>query len=172
MLPALYERRLDETGVDFSTLYSTLGFHIQVMPDDEVRAAASRALNMMNTEIFKDVGRRMRPAALIPMHTPAEAIAELEFAVNQLGMRAAMTCNEVLRPHPEVVANAPELADYARHWTSLTLDRPYDYDPFWAKCVELKIAPAWRERLSAPARSAWLRYCPTRLLATGVPIAT
>ncbi len=142
MLPGLYEKRLDETGVDFSTLYSTLGFWIQVMPDDEVRAAAARALNMMNAEIFKDVSRRMRPAALIPMHTPDEAIGELEFAVNELGMRAAMTCNEVLRPHPEVVANAPELADYARHWTPLALDSPFDYDPFWAKCVELKIAPA------------------------------
>ncbi len=38
--------------------------------------------------------------------------------------------------------NAPELADYARHWTPLALDSPYDYDPFWAKCVELKVAPA------------------------------
>jgi len=142
MLPALFERRLDEAGVDFSTLYSTLGFWIQVMPDDEVRAAAARALNMMNAELFKDVSRRMRPAALIPMHTPNEAIGELEFAVKELGMQAAMTCNEVLRPHPEVVANAPELADYARHWTPLALDSPYDYDPFWAKCVELKVAPA------------------------------
>jgi predicted TIM-barrel fold metal-dependent hydrolase len=142
MLPGLYERRLDETGVDFCTLYTTLGFHIQVMPDDEVRAAASRALNMMNAEIFKDVSHRMRPSALIPMHTPDEAIGELEFAVNELGMQAAMICNEVLRPHPEVVANAPELADYARHWTPLALDSPYDYDPFWAKCVELKVAPA------------------------------
>ena len=142
MLPGLYERRLDEAGVDFSTLYSTLGFWIQVMPDDEVRAGAARALNMMNAELFKDVSRRMRPAALIPMHTPDEAIGELEFAVEELGMQAAMTCNEVLRPHPEVVANAPELADYARHWTPLALDSPYDYDPFWAKCVELKVAPA------------------------------
>lgn len=114
MLPGLYEKRLDEAGVDFCTLYSTLGFHIQVMPDNEVRAAASRALNMMNAEIFKDVSHRMRPSALIPMHTPEEAIEELEFAVRELGMGAAMICNEVLRPHPEVVANAPKLADYAR----------------------------------------------------------
>ena len=142
MLPGLYEKRLDEAGVDFCTLYSTFGFFIQVLPDDEVRAAASRALNMMNAEIFKDVSHKMRPAALIPMHTPDEAIAELEFAVTELGMNAAMICNEVIRPHPEVVAKAPELADYSRHWTSITLDSPYDYDPFWAKCVELKVAPA------------------------------
>jgi predicted TIM-barrel fold metal-dependent hydrolase len=142
MLPKLYERRLEEAGVDFCTLYSTYGFRIQVMPDDEVRAAACRALNMMNAEIFKDVSYWMRPSALIPMHTPDEAVAELEFAVNELGLQAAMTCNEVLRPHPEVVARAPELADYAMHWTPLALDSPYDYDPFWAKCVELKVAPS------------------------------
>lgn len=142
MLPGLYEKRLDEAGVDFCTLYSTYGFRIQVMPDDEVRAAACRAVNMMNAEIFKDVSTRMRPSALIPMHTPDEAVAELEFAVNELGMRAAMTCNEVIRPHPEVLARAPELADCARQYTPLALDSPHDYDPFWAKCVELKVAPA------------------------------
>lgn len=142
MLPRLYEQRLEEAGVDFCTLYSTYGFRLQVMPDDEVRAAACRALNMMNAEIFADVSYRMRPAALIPMHTPEEAVAELEFAVNTLGLKAAMTCNEVLRPHPEVMAKAPELAEYAMQWTPLALDAPYDYDPFWAKCVELKVAPA------------------------------
>ena len=142
MLPRLYEKRLDEAGVDFCTLYSTYGFRLQVMPDDEVRAAACRALNMMNAEIFKDVSHRMRPSALIPMHTPDEAIGELEFAVNELGLKAAMTCNEVLRPHPELAARAPELARLARQWTPLALDSPYDYDPFWARCVELKVAPA------------------------------
>jgi predicted TIM-barrel fold metal-dependent hydrolase len=142
MLAPLYQQRIDEAGVDFCTLYPTYGFRLQVLPDDEVRAAACRALNMMNAELFSDVAYRMRPAATIPMHTPDEAIGELEFAVKELGMKAAMTCNEVLRPHPEVMKNAPELADYALHWTPLALDSPYDYDPYWAKCVELGVAPA------------------------------
>ncbi len=142
MLPKLYEQRLEEAGVDFSTLYPTYGFFIQVLPQDDVRAAACRALNMMNAELFADVSRHMRPAALIPMHTPDEAIAELEFAATELGMKAAMTCNEVMRPHPEIVRNAPELAEYSIRWTPIALDAPYDYDPFWAKCLELGIPPA------------------------------
>ncbi len=142
MLPGLYKRRLDETGIDFSTLYPTFGFACQVLPDDEMRQASCRALNMMYADMFADVSDRMTPAAVIPMHTPEEAIAELEFAVNELGLRAAMTCNEVLRPNPEIAKQAPHLADVAREWTPLALDSPHDYDPFWAKCVELKVVPA------------------------------
>ena len=142
MLPRLYAMRLEEAGVDFTTLYGTFGFQCQVMPDDEMRQASCRALNMMYADMFGDVSNVMTPAAVIPMHTPEEAIAELEFAVNELGMRAAMTCNEVLRPDPEVAEAAPEYADATRAFSPLALDSPHDYDPFWAKCVELKVAPA------------------------------
>jgi predicted TIM-barrel fold metal-dependent hydrolase len=96
----------------------------------------------MYADMFKDVSDRMTPAAAIPMHTPQEAVEELEFAVNELGLKAAMTCTEVLRPHPDVAREAPHLADASRRWTPLGLDAPYDYDPFWAKCVELKVAPS------------------------------
>ena len=142
MLPRLYAQRLDEAGVDFATLYSTFGFRCQTLPDDEVRQAACRALNMMFADMFKDVSHRMTPAALIPMHTPEEAVAELEFAAKELGMRAAMTCSEVMRPDPEVARAAPQYADATRRYSPIALDSPYDYDPFWAKCVELGIAPS------------------------------
>jgi predicted TIM-barrel fold metal-dependent hydrolase len=142
MLPRLYAQRLDEAGVDFATLYPTYGFRCQVMPDDEVRQAACRALNIMYADMFKDVRHRMTPAAVIPMHTPEEAVAELEFAVKELGMKAMMSANEVLRPDPDVAAEAPQYAEATRRYTPLALDSPYDYDPFWAKCVELGVAPA------------------------------
>ena len=142
MLPRLYAQRLDEAGLDFVTLYPTYGFRCQVMPDDEMRQASCRALNMMYADMFKDVGDRMTPAAVIPMHTPEEASAELEFAVKELGLKAAMTANEVIRPDPEVAADAPQYADATRGYSPLALDSPYDYDLFWAKCVELKVAPA------------------------------
>ncbi len=74
MLPKLYARRLEEAGIDFCTLYSTMGFRCQVIQDDEVRQASCRALNMMYVDMFKDHSDRMTPAALIPMHTPDEAI--------------------------------------------------------------------------------------------------
>ncbi|MDX1486377.1 MAG: amidohydrolase family protein, partial [Alphaproteobacteria bacterium] len=142
MLPHLYAQRLDEAGVDFATLYPTFGFRCQVMPDDEVRQASCRALNMMYADMFKDVGHRMTPAAVIPMHTPEEACEELEFAVKELGLRAAMSANEVIRPDPQVAAEAPQYAEATRRYSNLGIDSPYDYDKFWAKCVELKVAPA------------------------------
>ena len=142
MLPRLYALRLEEAGVDFATLYGTYGFRCQVMPDDELRQASCRALNMMYADMFKDVSHIMTPAAVIPMHTPEEACAELEFAVKELGMRAAMTCNEVIRPDPKVAEEAPQYADATRTYSPIALDAPYDYDKFWAKCVELKVAPA------------------------------
>ncbi|MDP6175766.1 MAG: amidohydrolase family protein, partial [Rhodospirillales bacterium] len=138
MLPNLYARRIEEVGLDFCTLFPTLGFGIQVMPEDDVRAAACRAANMMYADMFKDQTRNMTPAALIPMHTPEEAIGELEFAVKELGFRAIMTCNEVLRPPAGLAGAGPGEMQY----TPIALDSPYDYDPFWAKCVELKVAPA------------------------------
>jgi predicted TIM-barrel fold metal-dependent hydrolase len=142
MLPNLYALRLEEAGCDFSTLYPTLGFRIQVIPDDEVRAAACRAMNMMYAEMFKDVKDKMTPAALIPMNTPQEAIAETEFAVTELGLKALMTCNEVVRTPKVVLERAPELAGLVREYSPLAIDSPYDYDPFWAKCLELKVCPA------------------------------
>jgi len=142
MLPRLYAQRLDEAGVDFATLYPTYGFRCQVMPDDEMRQASCRALNMMYADMFKHVGDRMTPAAVIPMHTPEEAIKELEFVVNELGLKAIMSANEVLRPDPRVSAEAPQYADATRSYSPLAMNSPYDYDPFWAKCVELKVVPA------------------------------
>ncbi len=142
MLPRLYALRLEEAGVDFSTIYATIGFNAQVMPDDEIRQAACRALNMMYADMFKEVSHKMTPAAIIPMNTPEEAIAEVEFAVTELGMKALMTCNEVVRPDPTVLAEAPHLAKHAMKYNPLAIDSPLDYDPFWAKCVELKVVPA------------------------------
>jgi predicted TIM-barrel fold metal-dependent hydrolase len=142
MLPKLYSQRLAESGVDFSTVYPTVGFSVQTMRDDEVRQAGCRALNMMYADMFADVKRTMTPAALIPMHTPDEAIAEVEFAVKELGFKALMTCNEATRTPKLVMEEAPHLKDRVLEYSPLAIDSPYDYNPFWAKCLELKVVPA------------------------------
>ncbi|MSQ52088.1 MAG: amidohydrolase [Betaproteobacteria bacterium] len=142
MLPRLYAKRLEEAGVDFSTIYPTLGFTMQTIPDDELRRVGCRAMNMMYADMFRDVRDKMTPAALIPMNTPEEAIEELEFAVKELGMRALMTANEVSRTPKVIMAEAPHLAGKVREYSPLAIDSPYDYDPFWAKCLELKVVPA------------------------------
>ena len=55
---------------------------------------------MLYADMFKDVGDRVRPVALIPTFTPQEGIAELEFAVRELGHKAVMIGTEYIRPVP------------------------------------------------------------------------
>ena len=57
---------------------------------DRPRRAAARAYNVVAAEYFRPFADRMTPAAIIPMHTPEEAIEELEFAVKQLGYKVGM----------------------------------------------------------------------------------
>jgi hypothetical protein len=85
----------------------------------------------------------MTPAAVIPAHTPEEAIEELEFAVNVLGFKAAVLPSHVRRPIPAAAGLPAELAHYATYIDKLGLDSEYDYDPLWRKCIELKVAPTF-----------------------------
>ena len=66
--------------------------------DAEVRQVACRALNAFNAEVYCPYADRMTPVAQIPMHTPAEAIAELDYAVGELGLKAIMINGIVHRP--------------------------------------------------------------------------
>ena len=63
----------------------------------ELRQVACRALNIINAESYGPYRDRMTPAAVIPMNTPDEAIAELEYAVQELGLKVAMI-GHVARP--------------------------------------------------------------------------
>ena len=141
MLPKLRSERMEELGIDFSIVYTTMGL-LQIRDhDDELRQASCRALNMMHADMFRDYAYRMTPAAVIPMHTPEEAIVELEHSVKELGMKAAMVAGVVTRPIPAAKRLAGDGWKHS-HWVdSLGLGSAYDYDPVWAKLVELKVAP-------------------------------
>lgn len=140
MLPDLFRARFDDLGVDYAVIY-TSQFQFGNYRDEELRRAGCRALNRMNWDRFARHKDRMTPAAVIPMHTPEEAIAELEYCVNELGFKAIMINGVVCRPVPIIAEEAPKLAAYSQWLDALALDSPYDYDPFWKKCVELKVAP-------------------------------
>ncbi|MBV8055103.1 MAG: amidohydrolase family protein [Deltaproteobacteria bacterium] len=88
-------------------------------------------------------GDRLTAAAVIPMHTPQEAIQELEFAVQELGMKSAMMASFVRRPVPMIARKYPDAAPFAYTLDVYGIDSDYDYDPFWAKCQELGIAPTF-----------------------------
>ncbi len=139
-LPRLLHDRMDELGMDFTVLYPTFGLtEPPRIEEEEVRRVACRALNAFHADIFRDYADRMTPVAVIPVHTPQEGIEELEHAVREQGFKAAVI-SHVERPVPKVVAEHPELGAHATYLDVLGLDSPYDYDPFWAKCVELKVA--------------------------------
>ena len=73
------------------------------------------------------------------MHTPDEAIAELEFATAELGLKAFMFGGPVLRPYP----GQDPSTRLARWVDTLGPDSPYDYDPVWQRCIELGVAPTF-----------------------------
>ncbi|NQV56489.1 MAG: amidohydrolase family protein, partial [Rhodospirillales bacterium] len=142
MLPKLRMARQEECGIDFAVIYSTRALGIGYIQDAEMRTALCRAINIMNSEKFAEFAAHMTPAAVIPVQTPDEGIAELEFAIGELGMKAIMVNGDIRGPNPKIAELAPELAHHTRWTDSLAIDAPFDFDPFWKKCAELKVGPA------------------------------
>lgn len=129
-LPGLLHERMDEIGLDFSVLYTSVGLACFAHPDDAIRRGSCRGLNTYLAELCDGFGDRLTPAAVIPAHTPDEAIAELEHAVQHLGLKAAVLNSCVVR------AGANGMP-----WTDpLALDSPHDYDPLWQRFADLGVA--------------------------------
>ncbi len=139
MAPRLLHQRLAEIGIDFAIMYPTLGLALPTIHDRDVRRGAIRALNTMNAEVCGPYRDRLAPAAAIPMHTPGEAIAELEFA-HAHGLRVAMVPPGVARPIPALEKSAPQAFPYASYFDNYGLDSFYDYDPLWRRFQELRFA--------------------------------
>ena len=131
-LPGLLHDRLDEMGLDFTVLYTSVGLACFGHPDDEVRRGSCRALNIYLAELCDGLGDRLTPAAVIPAHTPEEAVTELEHAVVELGLKAAVVNCCVSRTEHS-----------GRSWVDLlALDSIHDYDPVWRRFVDLGVAVA------------------------------
>ncbi|MEE8166000.1 MAG: amidohydrolase family protein [Myxococcota bacterium] len=135
-LPRLYYERLDEMGIDYAVLYPTLGAFSMETPVDELRRVLSRAFNCYTADQFREFSDRMTPAAVIPMHTPEEAIAELDHAAS-LGLKTAMIAGCVRRPIPAIAEQSPELARLCIWIDHYGLDSLHDYDPVWRRAIEL-----------------------------------
>src|SRR5262249_47357565 len=80
-LPKLLYERLDKTGIDFAALYPSLGLQVPSIGEEDLRRAVCRAFDRFSADAFRDYSDRITPAAIIPMHSPQEAIEELEYAV-------------------------------------------------------------------------------------------
>jgi predicted TIM-barrel fold metal-dependent hydrolase len=139
--PGLLYERLDELGIDFTILYPSHGLAYTDMFDADLAQGAARAINEINAEAFRPYADRMTPAAVIPMHTPQQAIEEAEHAVNVLGLKAILIAGYVTRPIPKIHREHPELLPIVNWLDTFGLDSEHDYDPLWQKCVDLHVAP-------------------------------
>jgi hypothetical protein len=121
MLPRLLRARVDEIGVDYAVCYPTYGLFALGVREPEARQAACRAFNRHLAAEFRDLGDRMTPAALVPMDTPAEAV---------------VLAGHAWRPLPDAPPGA-------RWVDTFGPDSPYDYDPVWERCRQLRVAPTF-----------------------------
>jgi predicted TIM-barrel fold metal-dependent hydrolase len=138
MLPRMLYDRLDELGIDFGIIYPTAGLGIPRIADEATRRAVIRGFNIVTADYFRGLEDRLTPAAVIPMHTPQEAIEELEFVTKELGAKVGMFGSGIRRPLPVDPDGAPP-----RRLDQLGLDSDHDYDTVWQKCRELQIAPTF-----------------------------
>lgn len=138
MVPKLLYDRLDELGIDVAILYPTAGLMAMALDDDELRGALARACNRYVAESYGPYRDRLLPVAVVPNYTPDEALRELDHAVGVLGLRPVLFGGLVLRPAPG------HDGDRAARWVDgLGLDSAHDYDPVWARCVELGVSPTF-----------------------------
>src|SRR5438445_3641960 len=127
------------------------------MQDTRLRRAICRAYNVFTAGRFRWLEDRGSPAAIIPMYTPEEAIEELEFASRQLGYKVMMVGGLMRRRVPAVAEEQPDAARFAEWYDVIGIDSDHDYDPVWAKCRELRVAPSFHNG----ARSILLRNSPS-----------
>jgi predicted TIM-barrel fold metal-dependent hydrolase len=154
LLPALLNERLPELGIDFAVIYPSFGLTINAIGDDELSRAAARAYNKMTADMFAPFAARFAPVAIVPTRTPKAGIEDLEYAVNQLGYKAIMLRGNQERTIP-AAAEGIDPQKAAWYCDTIALDSPYDYDPFWQRCVDLGVAvtqhsgsPRWQDRAS------------------------
>ena len=140
MLPKLLCERLDELGLDFVILYPSLGLVLPTIQDEQVRRGALRAQNTMVAELTAPYQDRIVAVAMIPMHTPEEALDEIEYVTEKLGMKVAVIPAGVTRPIPALHRECPEAFPGAFYYDCYGLDSFYDYTPVWEAFQKHRLA--------------------------------
>jgi predicted TIM-barrel fold metal-dependent hydrolase len=142
--PRRYHDRLGEAGIDFAVLYPSFGNALMQVHDEEERVTLCRVYNEFLAEQYRPYGDRFTVAALVPMHTPDEAVAALEH-IKSLGSKVALIPSHVHRPLPgqpwppdDPWADVRIVQWETHGWVdTFGIDSIHDYDPVWAKAVEL-----------------------------------
>jgi predicted TIM-barrel fold metal-dependent hydrolase len=138
-IPRLMHERLPDMGLDFAVLYPTsVQLFAPYLGDNELRQAGCHAFNRYAAEAWAEYSDRVTPIGVVPMHTPGEAIAELEHC-KSIGIKAVALGSLIRRSIP-----ATERMGISRRYACwldvLGIDSEYDYDPVWRRCEELGYA--------------------------------
>lgn len=157
MMPRMLYDRLNELGIDYGIVYPTAGLGIPRIADGETRRAVIRGFNLVTHDYFAKLSDRLTPAAVIPMYTPEEAIAELDFVTKQLGAKVAMFGGSFPRRMPFAESLDPTMGRFSVTYENLGIDSDYNYDAVWQRCRELGIAPTFH----AGGRGFGLRNSPS-----------
>jgi len=138
-IPRLMHDRLPDMGLDFAVLYpSSVQLFAPYVSDDELRQAGCHAFNQYAAETWVEFADRVAPVGVIPMHTPEEALTELQHC-KTLGIKAVALGSLIRRSIP-VMERQGVGRRYACWLDVLALDSMYDYDPVWRTCEELGYA--------------------------------
>jgi predicted TIM-barrel fold metal-dependent hydrolase len=140
VLPGLLHERLDELGIDFAVLFPSKALGMAGVGDDDMRIGLCRGFNEYVAATYGPYADRMSVAGVVPLHTPAEAVAEIEHC-RSLGLKVLGLPEGVYRPIPRPgIADTPWLAPGQTHWfDTFGLDAAEDYDPVWAALVDAGI---------------------------------
>jgi len=141
-LPALLYERLDDFGIDVTILYPSMTLSYLEIHDDDLAALRCRAANRYLARPFAAMEDRCIVGALVPMTDPKMACAELEYAVRELGFKTAVFAGHARRAIGDPNGIAYRLDTFG-------VDSAFDYDPLWAKCVELGVAPVFHSSLQS-----------------------
>jgi hypothetical protein len=126
-------------GIDFTILYPSMALGYFDVADEELSSGLCRAVNRAHSRQFARYRDRCTVGAMVPMNTPEQAVAEARYAVEELGARSLLIAGYATRP---VESGGYRLDMYG-------IDSEHDYDPFWATCVELGVAPVVHSALQS-----------------------
>ena len=142
VVPALLYERMEEFGIDFGVLYPTKGMGITGIADGALRRGVCRGFNTFFAATYGRFADRMTAAGVIPMHTPEEAISEIEHCAS-LGLKVIGLPDGVRRPIPRRQSDPTSpflIPDQSCWFDNFGIDSAWDYDPVWAKAQELGFA--------------------------------
>ena len=162
MMPNLLRARLDELGIDFAVMYTSIGLNFHRIQAEDMRKAVIRSYNIMARDWFADHMDRFAPVAVVSAVTPQEAIDEATYVRRELGLKAIMMAGafpRVIPAHADQVKAASDFRskpnDIPYYIEALGLDNQYDYDPVWQAFQDLGVAVAshggsrdWVDRMS------------------------